>query len=416
MSGGRRAGASARSGTAGPETVRMQPSPADAVPALTDSGLPVPVRLADRLAACGDAPLQPAGGDLELRTAACGYWERRAHPTAADRVLLAPGPAPLLAGLLAVVGGDVVLPRPAAPWYAPAAWLLGRRACFVPTPAEGGGVPDPVALLESVRRAVGEGARPLLLVLACADDPTGTVAPPELLHEVCEAAVAADLLVVSDETFRDLRHDPLAVVLGPSEIIPDRTVVLSDLASWLLPAGWPAAMARFPVAGPAASLRAPVRTMLDAQRALLSGPVGGAAALALTEPPGSARTLAGAVRVHAVVAAAVHAELLRLGALCLPPRCGFHLYADFGALRTALAGHGVGGADELAARLPGGLAGHRMGDDPRDLRVRIAVPALYGDTGARRQAVLEAEDPLRVPHLAEALADLERPLTERTAV
>ncbi len=394
----------------------MQPSPADGTPAFTDSGLPVPPELADRLAACRDRPLHPAGGDLAVRAAACGYWRRRGARATPEQVLLAPGPGPLLLGLLATVGGDLVLPRPAAPWYPPIAWLLGRRARFVPAPAECGGVPDPVALQESVRRADGEESRPLLLVLATADDPTGTVVPPELLHEVCEVAAARDLLVVSDETFRDLPHDPLEVILSPADIIPERTVVLSDLASWMLPGGWPAAMARFPADGPAAVLRSPVRTVLDAQRALLSGPIGGAAELALSEPPGSRDRLAAAVRLHAAVAAAVHAGLLRLGALCLPPGAGFHLYADFGALRAPLAARGIGGADELAARLPGGVAGHRMGDDPRDLRVRIEVSALYGETPEQRAAALAAEDPLRVPHLAEALAGLDRAFTELTAV
>jgi aspartate aminotransferase len=275
-------------------------------------------------------------------------------------------------------------------------------------------VPDPVALLESVRRTEGERAGPMLLALAVADDPTGTVAPPELVHEVCEAAVAANLLIVSDETFRDLPHDPREVILSPAEIVPDRTVVVADLASWLLPGGWPAAMARFPALGPAAELRSPVRTVLDAQQALLPGPVGAAATLALAEPPGSDERLAAAVRLHATVAAAAHTELLRCGAVCLPPTAGFHLYADFTALRPALAARGVGGPDALAARLPGALAGHRMGEAPRDLRVRIAVPVLYGRTPAERTAALAAADPLRVPHVAEAVAGLRRACQELT--
>jgi hypothetical protein len=393
----------------------MQPSPADGSTALTDSGLPAPPELADRFTACRDAPVRPAGGDRALRAAACGYFERRAVKTTPEHVLLAPGPGPLLLALLATVGGDVVLPRPAAPWYAPPAWLLGRRVRFVPTPAECGGVPDPVALLESVRRADSDRARPRVVAMAVADDPTGTVAPAELVHEVCEVAEESDLLVVSDETFRDLPHDPHTVVLSPSEIVPDRTVSFCDLASWLLPGGWPAAMARFPALGPAATLPAPVRTLLDAERALLPGPVGAAAELALREPPGSGERLAAAIRLHAAVAGAVHDRLLRCGALSLPPAAGFHLYADFTAARTALAAHGVGGPDALAERLPGALAGHRMGEKPQDLRVRIAVPAFYGRTPRERAASAAAADPLGVPHVAEAIAAFGGACAELTA-
>jgi aspartate aminotransferase len=393
----------------------MRRTPAGRRPAVTDSGLPVPPELSDRLAASRDAAPQPPGGDLTVRTAACGYWQRRGAPVTPDHVLVVPGPAPLLPALLAAVGGDLVLPRPAAPWYAPPAWLAGRRTHFVPTPAECGGVPDPVALLETVRRARGEGARPSIVVLAVADDPTGTVAPPEVVHEVCEAAAGADLLVVSDETFHDVPHDPLTVVLGPAEIAPEHTVVLADLAGGLLPSGWPVAIARFPREGPAAAARCAVREVLAAQRALPAGPLAEAAALALAEPPALRRRTEAANRLHATVATAVHADLLRLGALCLPPRAGFHLYPDFSALRPRLAAQGVRDQDALAERLPGAVAGHRLGDDPGALRVRIAVSALYGRTPKERESTLRASDPLRVPHVAEALAGLGRAFTELTA-
>lgn len=389
----------------------MQPTPDSRWPAVTDAGLPVPPELAERLAADRDAPPQLPGGGLAVRTAAGGYWERRGVMADPDQVLVAPGPTALLLGVLAASGGDLVLPRPAAPWYGPAARLLGRRAHFVPTPAECGGVPDPVALLETVRRAGGGGGRPAVLVLAVADDPTGTVAPPELVHEVAEAAAEAGLLVVSDETFHDLAHDPLTVVLSPAEIVPDRTVVIADLASGLLPAGWPAAIARFPSGGPAAALRTGTRAALDAQRALLAGPFAGAAALALAEPAGLRARARAAVRLHAAVSAALHADLLRLGALCLPPRAGFHLYPDFSALGAA---RGVAGPDDLADRLPGALAGHRLGDDPGEPRVRIAVPALYGRSARERESALWAADPLRLPHVAGALAGLGRAFTELT--
>lgn len=395
----------------------MQRASADRWTAATDPRLPVPQALTERLAACRDAPPQPPGGDLALRTAAAGHWQRRATATPPDRVLAAPGPGALMLALLAAVGGDLVLPRPAAPWYGPPARLLGRRTHFVPTPAECGGMPDPVALLEVVRRADREGeARPLTLVLATADDPTGTVAPPELVHEVCEAAASADLLLVSDETFRDTAHDPPVVVLSPAEIVPDRTVVVADLAAGTLPAGWPLAIARFPDDGRAGALRTPVRQALADQQASPAAPFAGAACLALEEPDDLREHAAAANRLHAAVAAAAHAELLRLGALCRPPRAGFHLYPDFTPLGAALEASGGAGQDDLARRLPGALPGRLLGDDPAVPRVRIAVPALYGRTAEEREAALRAADPAGLPHVAEALADLGRALGELTAV
>ncbi|CAM5741164.1 hypothetical protein SHIRM173S_12692 [Streptomyces hirsutus] len=150
--------------------------------------------------------------------AACGYGDRRGLPAAPDRVAVGPGAPALLVALTAAIGGDVLVPRPCASWWAPYARLLGRPAFPVPVPAESGGVPDPYALLETVRRLRAEGGDPRLLVLSVADDPTGTVAPPELLHETLEAAVGEGLHLVSDETWRDTLHTPRdTVLLGPAD-------------------------------------------------------------------------------------------------------------------------------------------------------------------------------------------------------
>lgn len=373
--------------------------------ALTDPGLPVAPELAERLAAAADALPEPPGGGAAARTAACGYWERRGLPAEPERVLLAPGPGPLLLALLAATGGDLVVAHPCAAWYRPVAALLGRRVHLVPAPAECGGVPDPVALLEVVRRAPDDG-RARLLLLCPAGDPTGTVTPPELLHEVCEAAEAAGLLLVSDETYRDLLHDPAAVLVSPAEIAPERTVVAADLAAALLPPGWPAAMARFPSHGPASVLHGPALAALTALHAEVAAPVCEAAALALTEPAALRRRNAAACRLHAAVAAAVYRAVTAAGALCLPPQAGFHLYADLRPLGHALEARGIAGSEALEELLPAALGGHRFGDDPAALRVRLSVPALYGVTARERAAALRAPDPLRLPQVAEALAEL----------
>ncbi len=127
------------------------------------------------------------------------------------------------------------------------------------------GVPDPYAFLETVRRVRDKGGDPRLLVLSVADDPTATVAPPELLHETVEAAAGEGLHLVSDETWRDTLHRPQdTVLLSPAEMLPDRVTVVTDLSGALLPAGWPAAVARFPADGSGDDLRARVLDVLTA--------------------------------------------------------------------------------------------------------------------------------------------------------
>ncbi|GAA3038083.1 hypothetical protein GCM10020000_15230 [Streptomyces olivoverticillatus] len=191
----------------------LKDSPAPALPP-PEHGLPVVPEVAAHLArAAGRATAEPVGGGEELRAAAAGYWARRGLPTSPGHVLAAPRrPAP--AAGPARLGGRRSAADPAVCPPGTGRWpgSLSRLAYHVAVPAECGGVPDPFALLETVTRIRAEGGRPRFLVLSVADETTGTVAPPEILHEVLEAAAAEELTVVSDETWRDTLHHPLGTV------------------------------------------------------------------------------------------------------------------------------------------------------------------------------------------------------------
>ncbi|MFJ5773028.1 aminotransferase class I/II-fold pyridoxal phosphate-dependent enzyme [Streptomyces sp. NPDC093094] len=379
-------------------------------PPLPEDGLPVLPELCGVLAAAaGRAAAEPVGGGTALLEAACGYWERRGLPTEPGHTAAGPGAPALLLALTAALGGDVLVPRPCAAWWAPYARLLGRPVFHVATPAECGGVPDPYALLETVRRVREEGGDPRLLVLSVADDPTGTVAPPEVLHEAVEAAAGEGLHLVSDETWRDTLHTPAGtVLLSPAEMLPGRVTVVSDLAGGLLPAAWPAAVARFPADADGTRLHARVLDILTALGARVAGPVATAASYALAEPEPVADRARAAVRLHVRVAAALHAAVTGAGALSRPPQAGRHLYADLGPLRAALSAHGVGDAQELEDFLTARLGmpapgGQRFGDDLAALRVRLATGPLLGRTDEERARCLASPMPLELPHVQSAL-------------
>ncbi|MFF8311521.1 aminotransferase class I/II-fold pyridoxal phosphate-dependent enzyme [Streptomyces lydicus] len=382
-------------------------------------GLPVLPDLAAHLsAAAGRTDAEPPGGAGPLRTAACGYWERRGLDTGPGQVLAAPGAGALLLALFAAADGGVVLPRPCAEWYAPPARLLGRPVHLAPVPAESGGMPDPFALLETVHRARMHGDAPRVLVLSVADDPTGTCPAPEQLHEVCEAAAGEGLWVVSDESRRDLLHDPHdTVVLSPAEMLPDGVVVLTDLRATLLPAAWPAALARFPATGRGAELRAAALDALTGLDAPLPGPLGCAVTHALGEPEAVRARIAAVARLHGTLAAALHRTVTDAGAVCRPPRSGSHLYADLEPLRRPLATRGIVESTALERKLAPWAArgGHRFGDAPGALRVRLGAEGLLGADRELRQRALDAPDPLELPHITEALTALSRALAGLTA-
>ncbi|MFI1737468.1 aminotransferase class I/II-fold pyridoxal phosphate-dependent enzyme [Streptomyces sioyaensis] len=382
-------------------------------------GLPVLPDLVAHLSAAADrTEADPLGGAAPLRTAACGYWERRGLVTTPDRVLAAAGAPALLLALYAAADGAVVLPRPCAEWYAPPAHLLGRPVHLAPVPAESGGVPDPFALLETVRRARMHGDTPRVLVLSVADDPTGTCPAPEQLHEVCEAAAGEGLWIVSDETRRDLLHDPHdTVLLSPAEMLPDEVVVLTDLRATLVPASWPAALARFPDTDGGTVLRAAALDALTAVGAPLPGPLGCAVTHALGEPDALRARVATVARVYGTLAAALHHTVTEAGAVCRPPHSGSHLYADLEPLRRPLAARGIVESHALERKLApwGARGGYRFGDAPGALRVRLGAEALLGADRELRQRTLDAPDPLELGHLTEALTGLSRALTGLTS-
>lgn len=379
-------------------------------PAVPEPGLPVLPELAAVLAAgAARGPAEVPGGSAGLRAAASGYWERRGLTADPAHTVAAPGAAPLLLALTAALAGDVLLPRPCPAWWAPAARLVGRRTYSVPTPAESGGVPDPYALLETVRRVRNEGGCPRLLLLSVADDPTATVPPPEVLHEAVEAALDAGLHIVSDETWRDTLHDPHHTVLvSPAEMAPGRVTVIADLAGGFLPVDWPAAVGRFPATAEGAELRARALDALTGLGAVVAAPVAAAAAYALAEPDEVTARRTAAVALHARVAAAAYRLVRSAGAFARPAQAGRHLYVDLAPLRAGLARYGVGDAMELEDHLTRRLGlpvpgGHRFGDDLAALRVRLALAPLLGATAAEQLASLTAPEPLELPHVRRAL-------------
>ncbi|MDQ0792903.1 aminotransferase class I/II-fold pyridoxal phosphate-dependent enzyme [Streptomyces sp. B1I3] len=380
-------------------------------PPAPDPGLPVLPELSGVLAASAACPRpEPPGGGTSLREAACAYWHRRGLHCTPQDIAAAPGAQPLLLALIAAYGGDVLMPRPCPASWTPQARLLGRPAYHVPTPAECGGIPDPYALLETVRRVRAEGGRPRLLLLSVVDDPTATVAPPELVREACEAAVAEGLHIVSDETWRDTLHRPHDTVLvSPAEMCPDDVTVLTDLAGSLTPSAWPVAVARFPAAARAAARRARVLDVLTALGALVAEPVARAAAHALGEPEAVTVRSRQAAALHAQVASAAHRAVLTCGALARPPQAGRHLYADLGPLRSRLADRGVTDSMELEEYLTERLGapapgGHRFGDELGALRVRLGTGPLLGSTPQEQTESLTAVEPLELPHVARALS------------
>lgn len=388
--------------------------------AFGEARLPLLPQLAEQLAiGAARTSYGPVAGSPQVRAAVAGYFGRRRLPTDPDQIVVAPGSKALLMAIQLAIPGDVVLPRPAWNTYLPQVNYAGKRAFGVPIPAEYGGVPDPEALRDTLVRARRKGGTPRLLILTLPDNPTGTLAPPEVIRQLCVLARVEDLLIVSDEIYRDIVHDPAATpFLSPAELAPERTIVVSGLSKSLGLGGWRIGVARFPGGDLGDRLRNPVLAAASELWSALAAPMQQVAAYAYAEPPEITERLVDAARLHGQVARAVHRIAVEAGARCRPPTAGFYVYPDLEPLRPRLAARGITGSASLAEALLGEsgivvLAGHLLGDDPGALRFKVATSLLYGDE-QQQSAALAAADPAALPQIQANLAQIAHGLARLT--
>jgi aspartate aminotransferase len=378
--------------------------------AFGEAGLPVaaPLRAALSAAAASNG-YGPVAGLPALRDAAAGYWSRRDLPTSPDTVVCGPGSKALIYGLLMAIGSDVAVPRPSWVTYAAQAGLIGADVRFVPTPTGQGGVPDPAGLDAAARAAADDGRPIRSVILTLPDNPTGTLARPETIRAICEVAEEHDLIIIADEIYRDLVHDPAAALLSPAEVAPLRTVVTTALSKSLAVGGWRIGVARLPDGPLGPALRDRLLGVGSEIWSAPAAPIQQAAAYAFSEPHEIGVRILRSRSLHRTVARAV-ADRFRAAGLPVPaPQAAFYLYPDFNPWREWLrARHQVRTGADLAAVLldrygAGVLPASAFGEDPAALRVRVATGLLYGDTDEQREEALAAADPVALPWIAAAL-------------
>lgn len=378
--------------------------------AFGEAGLPVHPALRDKLVAASDRNgYGPVAGAAELREAAAGYWTRRGLATDPELVVCGPGSKPLLYGLLLAIGGDIVLPMPSWVSYAAQADLVGSRPILVPAPSGEGGAPDPDRVVSAVLHARSQGRVVRSLLMTLPDNPTGRLASPKTVRRLVEVARELDLVIISDEIYRDLMHDTALPYVSPADLAPERTVITTGLSKSLALGGWRIGVARLPDG--AHDLRRKLLAVASEIWSAPAAPVQDAAAYAFTEPIELVERVAQSRRLHSTVSRAVYDRFVEAGASVPMPQGGFYIYPDLGYLgiaditRVLLEDHGIGV-----------LPGHAFGDDPSCARVRVATSLLYGETTEERLTSLTSSDPLLLPWIAESLDHLTMGLKELSVV
>ncbi len=388
--------------------------------AFGEAGLPAHPALREALAmAAGSNAYGPVAGLPVLRAAAAGYWSRRGLPTSAESVVAGPGSKALLFGLVLALGTDVAVAQPSWVSYATQMGMTGARAHHVPTPPGEGGVCDPALLAAAIKEARAGGGDIGAVIVTLPDNPTGQLARPGTVRALAEVAEEHDLVIISDEIYRDLVYGTVPGFLSPADVAPGRTVITTGLSKNLALGGWRAGVARLPDGPLGRSLRDRLLGIGSEIWSATAGPVQEAAALAFREPPELAERVIRSRALHEAVARAAAAAFASAGVAVPEPQAAFYLYPDFGPWRQHLADRyqvttGAGLAGLLLERYGMGvLPASAFGEDESALRMRVATGLLYGETDAEREAALAAADPAALPWIAaqlsrigEVLADL----------
>ncbi len=374
-----------------------------------EAGLPVHPVMRDHLSAGNGANAYgPVAGSVALREAAAGYWNRRGLATDPDLVIAGPGSKPLLYSLLLEIGGDTAIAAPSWVSYAAQSRLVGQSPIMVPTATGQGGVPQPDLLHAAVTDAREQGRTVNAVVVTVPDNPTGTVADAETVRRLADVARELDLIIISDEIYRDLVHldsdgKDRAVVHSPAEFAPERTVISTGLSKNLALGGWRIGVLRLPDSQIGHRLRGGLLGVASEIWSSPAAPVQEAASHAFAEPTELIDHIDRSRRLHGIVARAVTDVFVAAGANVAAPSAAFYLYPDFEPVREHLrALHGVTTGPELTGLLlekygMGVLPAVEFGESPDTLRMRVATSLLYGDSEERRYAALSAHDPLALP-------------------
>ena len=381
------------------------------------AGVPVHPLLSEAIAAAaGRNGYGSVAGSAELREAAAGYWRRRGLATGQDQVIVGPGSKALLYVALQAIGGDVVLPRPSWVSYAAQVALVGGRPIYLATRPGEGGVPDPDLLTGAVSQARAGGRAVRAIVATVPDNPTGTMACAATLEQLCAAARDLDLVIISDEIYRDLVYRP--PFRSPAEFAPERVLITSGLSKSLALGGWRVGVARLPDSEIGAGLS---ERMLSAASEIWSSvaqPVQFAAAQAFDEPDDLVQYVARAARLYESITIALAGVFAAAGARVAAPQAAFYLYPDLEPHRDQLAAArqlrtGADLAGHLLTRY--GIAvlpGSAFGEPAESLALRVCAGMLTGADDSQRRQALDCADPVRLPWIAAAIDRLGAALSD----
>ncbi|MFQ5873375.1 MAG: pyridoxal phosphate-dependent aminotransferase, partial [Dehalococcoidia bacterium] len=186
----------------------------------------------------------PAAGLPDVRAKIAEHVsETRGITVSPDNVVVTPGAKPIMyftMTVLAEEGGEVISPNPGFPIYESMINFNGGTAVPMRLHEEEGFRPD----LDELRRLITP--RTKLIVLNSPHNPTGGMLDRKDLETIAEMAIEHDLLVLSDEVYRDIIYDGSYFSIASLPGMQERTIILDGFSKTYAMTGWRLGYGVFP--------------------------------------------------------------------------------------------------------------------------------------------------------------------------
>lgn len=186
----------------------------------------------------------PSPGQMELREAIAKHQsERQGYEISPERVIVTPGGKPVMFfTMMALIerGDEAIYPNPGFPIYESMIEYMGGTAVPVPLKEEFDFSLD----VEQLRSLITDKTK--LIIVNTPNNPCGSIIPREDLQKIAEIAVERDLVVLSDEIYKDMYYegDHDSITQFPDMI--DRTIILDGFSKSYAMTGWRLGYGVFP--------------------------------------------------------------------------------------------------------------------------------------------------------------------------
>lgn len=184
-----------------------------------------------------------SSGLPEAREAIARYATKLGSPTDTKDVIVTAGAseaADLILTGLVNPGEEVLLPAPGYPIYPAIVGKLGARIRYYHLHSDNHWQPD----VDEIKSLVNKNTRALVLINP--SNPTGSITPDNITRELLQFAAERDLLVISDEVYRELCFEApptAASVLAKESGAP--VITLESLSKTHMLSGWRIGWMRF---------------------------------------------------------------------------------------------------------------------------------------------------------------------------